>query len=110
MLILDANDDVHSKKALFKAAWDGRYKGYVEYRPNSELVDVDVADADREARVRRRQGRRAERLPPQRAGAIARQLGMANANERWCEVDWLTYESTAQKASTCSATRSRSRR
>ena len=36
-------------------------------------------------------------IPPQYAGAIARQLGMANANGRFCQVDFLTYESTAQK-------------
>jgi sulfide dehydrogenase [flavocytochrome c] flavoprotein subunit len=36
-------------------------------------------------------------IPPQRAGAIARRLGMANANDRFCQVDFLTYESTAQR-------------
>ena len=36
-------------------------------------------------------------IPPQRAGNIARQLGMANANERFCQVDFLTYESTARR-------------
>ena len=43
VIILDANEEVQSKKALFTAAWSGRYSGYVEYRPNSELVDVDPA-------------------------------------------------------------------
>src|SRR5437660_6797871 len=42
VIILDANEDVQSKKELFTAAWNGRYKGYVEYRPNSGLVDVEV--------------------------------------------------------------------
>ncbi len=42
VLILDANEDVVSKKGLFMAAWNGPYKGIVEYRPNSELEDVDV--------------------------------------------------------------------
>ena len=43
VLILDANEDVVSKKGLFMAAWNGPFKGIVEYRPNSELLDVDVA-------------------------------------------------------------------
>ena len=42
VLVLDANEDIQSKKALFMAAWSGPYKGMVEYRPNSELTDVDV--------------------------------------------------------------------
>jgi NADH dehydrogenase FAD-containing subunit len=35
-------------------------------------------------------------IPPQRAGAIARELGMANANNRFCQVDFRNFESTAQ--------------
>jgi NADH dehydrogenase FAD-containing subunit len=33
-------------------------------------------------------------IPPQRAGSIAVQAGLANINKRWCEVDFLTFEST----------------
>jgi hypothetical protein len=36
-------------------------------------------------------------LPPMRAGAIAVQTGLANANARWCHVNWLDFESTAAK-------------
>ena len=32
-------------------------------------------------------------IPPQRAGAIARAAGVITANNRWCEVDFLTFES-----------------
>lgn len=32
-------------------------------------------------------------IPPQRAGLIARQAGLANVEGRWCEVDFLSYES-----------------
>ncbi|MGH8756024.1 MAG: FAD-dependent oxidoreductase, partial [Burkholderiales bacterium] len=42
VLILDANEDVQSKKGLFTKAWTERYAGIVEYRPNSVLLDVDV--------------------------------------------------------------------
>ena len=48
-------------------------KGIVEYRPNYVLTDVDAATRHRQVRVRRRRaGRRANVIPPQRAGAIAR--------------------------------------
>lgn len=44
VLILDANEEVVSKKALFMKAWAAAYQGIVEYRPQSELRDVDVAN------------------------------------------------------------------
>jgi sulfide dehydrogenase [flavocytochrome c] flavoprotein chain len=97
VLILDANEEVQSKKALFTAAWEGRYKGYVEYRPNSALVDVDVATRTAKFDFESVKADVLNVIPPQFAGAIARNLGMANANGRFCQVDFLTYESTAQK-------------
>jgi sulfide dehydrogenase [flavocytochrome c] flavoprotein chain len=97
VLILDANEEVQSKKNLFTAAWDGRYRGYVEYRPNSTLVDVDVATLTAKLDFESVKADVLNVIPPQYAGAIARQLGMANANGRFCQVDFLTYESTAQK-------------
>ena len=97
VIILDANEDVQSKKGLFTAAWNGRYKGYVEYRPNSTLVDVDVATLTAKLEFDSVKADVLNVIPPQHAGAIARQLGMANANARFCQVDFLTYESTAQQ-------------
>ena len=97
VLILDANEDVQSKKALFTAAWNGRYKGYVEYRPNSSLVDVDATTLTAKLDFEDVKADVLNVIPPQYAGAIARQFGMANANERFCQVDFLTYESTLQK-------------
>ena len=98
VLILDANDDVTSKGPLFKKAWADRYKGIIEYRPKHSTVDVDVAtntlkfdfNDDVKAQV-------LNVIPPQRAGDIAHNAGLTTANRRWCEVDWLTLESTAAK-------------
>jgi NADPH-dependent 2,4-dienoyl-CoA reductase/sulfur reductase-like enzyme len=97
VIILDANDDVVSKKGLFTAAWNGRYKGYVEYRPNSGLVDVDVATLTAKLEFDSVRADVLNVIPPQHAGAIARALGMANANGRFCQVDFLSFESTAQR-------------
>jgi len=98
VLILDANDDVTSKGALFKKAWAERYKGIVEYRPKHKVVDVDAATStlkfefndDLKANV-------LNVLPDMRAGDIAVKSGLATANKRWCEVDFLTFESVAAK-------------
>jgi NADPH-dependent 2,4-dienoyl-CoA reductase/sulfur reductase-like enzyme len=97
VLILDANEEVQSKKALFMAAWEGRYKGLVEYRPNSALIDVEVATLTAKLDFENVKADVLNVIPPQFAGSIARQLGMANANARFCQVDFLTYESTVHK-------------
>ena len=98
VIILDANEDVTSKKGLFTKAWNGQFKGFIEYRNNQEIQDVDATNntlkmtfgEDFKADV-------LNVLPPMRAGNIAMSNGLNNANKRWCNVDWLTYESTAVK-------------
>ena len=98
VLILDANEDVTSKGALFKKAWAERYKGIIEYRNKHNVTDVDVAtktlkfefNDDLKASV-------LNVIPAMRAGDIAVNAGLATANKRWCEVDFLTFESKAAK-------------
>ena len=98
VLILDANEDVVSKKGLFMKAWNGQFKGMIEYRNNQDIEDVDgwtntlkmTFGGDIQADV-------LNVLPPMRAGNIASSNGLNNANKRWCQIDWLTYESTAVK-------------
>jgi NADPH-dependent 2,4-dienoyl-CoA reductase/sulfur reductase-like enzyme len=94
VLILDGNEDVVSKKGLFMKAWNEDYKGIVEYRPNHVLTGVDAATLTAKFEVA--DDVRADVLnvvPPQRAGAIAAQAGVITANNRWCEVNFLTFES-----------------
>jgi NADPH-dependent 2,4-dienoyl-CoA reductase/sulfur reductase-like enzyme len=98
VLILDANDDVTSKGALFRKAWAERYQNIVEYRPSHQAVDVDASTNalkfefhdDVKADV-------LNVIPDHRAGEIAMKTGLANANQRSCEVDFLTFESTVAK-------------
>ncbi|MEY4481339.1 MAG: Sulfide dehydrogenase [flavocytochrome c] flavoprotein chain precursor [Pseudomonadota bacterium] len=94
VLILDANDDVTSKPGLFKLAWSRRYAGIVEYRPKHNLTDVDVKG--KKLKFEFNEDIKADVLnvlPPMRAGGIAVKTGLANMNGRWCEVDFLTFES-----------------
>jgi sulfide dehydrogenase [flavocytochrome c] flavoprotein subunit len=95
VLVLDANPEVQSKKALFEKAFKDHYTGILEYRPNAELKEVAGNTAKLEF-----EDVRADVLnviPPQRAGDIARTAGLVNVNNRWVGVDWLTMESTAVK-------------
>ena len=41
VLLLDANPEIQSKKALFEKVYADQYKGIIEYRPNNELKAVD---------------------------------------------------------------------
>ena len=96
VVIFDANDDIQSKKGLFMKAWADHYKGIIEYRPKHNVVDVDAAtntlkfefNDDFKASV-------ANVIPDMRAGDIAVKTGLATANKRWCEVDFLSFESIA---------------
>jgi sulfide dehydrogenase [flavocytochrome c] flavoprotein chain len=97
VLILDANEDVVSKKGLFMAAWNGPYKGIIEYRPNSELLDVDAKTLTAKLQFDNVKADVLNVVPPHGAGAIARQAGLITANDRWCGIDWLTMESIKVK-------------
>jgi NADPH-dependent 2,4-dienoyl-CoA reductase/sulfur reductase-like enzyme len=94
VLVLDANPDLTSKKALFTRAWRDLYGGIVEYRPDHVLTGIDTARSI--AKFETADDVRADLLniiPPHGAGAIARQAGAITANDQWCEVDFLTFES-----------------
>ncbi len=98
VLILDANPDVTSKGPLFKKAWAEEYKGIVEYRSNHAVIDVDARTLTAKSDVQN--DVKADVLnvvPPHGAGAIARNAGVITANNRWCEVDFLTFESVRVK-------------
>jgi sulfite dehydrogenase len=95
LLVLDANPEVQSKKALFEKAFATHYKGILEYRPNAEVKEVSGTMAktdfdDVKADV-------LNVVPPQRAADIAVRAGVVNVAQRWVDVDWLTMESTAVK-------------
>jgi NADPH-dependent 2,4-dienoyl-CoA reductase/sulfur reductase-like enzyme len=98
VLILDANNDVTSKGPLFKAAWKDIYGPMVEYRPLHKAVAVD--GRTRTVKFEVQEDVSADVLnvmPVMRAGKVAVDAGLANANNRWCHTAFLTFESTAAK-------------
>ena len=97
VLILDANPDVTSKGPLFKKVWAEQYPGMVEYRSQHKLTEVDGRTGTLKFEVQ--DDVRAAVLnvvPPQRAGLIAVQSGLANlVANRWVGVNYQTFEATA---------------
>ena len=96
LLVLDANQNIVSKTALFRAAWQA-YPS-IEYRASNKVVKVDpgarevVTDFGDKVKYDV-----VNLIPPQRAGAIAVQADLVGADKRWCEVDHVTYESVKHK-------------
>lgn len=98
VLILDANQDVTSKGALFKKVWAEQYPGLIDYRPRNNVIAVDAktktlkieVEDDVKADV-------LNVLPAMSAGAIVVNTGLANSNGRWVNVHYLNFESTARK-------------
>src|SRR5262249_28377523 len=93
VLILDANDKVQSKEALFTKIWKEQYAGIVEYRPNSTLLDVDVATLTAKLEFEDVRAGVLNVIPPQRAAAVV--AGLITVNDKWVGVDFLTYETAA---------------
>ena len=98
VLILDANPDVTSKAALFKKAWAELYPGMVEYRSQHKAAAVDARTLTVKFDVQ--DDVRADVLnvlPSMRAAELAVATGLANANGRWCQVNFLNFESTVHR-------------
>ena len=98
VLILDANQDVVSKSSLFKRAWSDLYPGMIDYRSSHNLLRIDAAT--KTFRFDIQDAAHADVLnvlPPMRASKIVVQTGLANSNERWAQVNFLNFESTAAK-------------
>jgi NADPH-dependent 2,4-dienoyl-CoA reductase/sulfur reductase-like enzyme len=96
LIVLDANQNVISKPALFREAW--RAYPMIDYRPSSKVVKVDPTARE----VSTEFGDKIRYdvvnvIPPQRAGTIAVQADLVNADKRWCEVDHVTYESVKHR-------------
>jgi NADPH-dependent 2,4-dienoyl-CoA reductase/sulfur reductase-like enzyme len=97
ILLLDANEKVQSKEELFTRAWKDLYGDIIEYRPNSQLLDVDAATRTAKLEFEDVTADVLNVVPPQRAAGIAARTGLITANDKWCGVDFLTFESTVHK-------------
>lgn len=95
VIVLDGNEDIVSKKGLFLKAWES-YAGILDYRKNSLVTELDLKNSTVITELGDKiKGDVLNVIPAMSAGAIARSAGLVNANNRWCNVDWQTMESTS---------------
>ena len=98
VIVLDANQDVTSKGALFKKVWAEQDPGMIEYLPKHNVIAVDAKTKTVKLEVQDDfKGDVLNILPAMSAGEIAVKTGLANSNGRWVNVNFLNFESTAQK-------------
>jgi NADPH-dependent 2,4-dienoyl-CoA reductase/sulfur reductase-like enzyme len=98
LLVFDSNPEIQSKKDLFHAVWKSQYANLLEYVPNAEIESVDASTRTMNFLTHTKQKVDVLNLiPPQRCGSIAMRAGLASVGNRWCGVDFLTYESLSQK-------------
>jgi sulfide dehydrogenase [flavocytochrome c] flavoprotein subunit len=100
VIVLDANGEITSKKGLFTKVFNETYAGLIDYRPNSLVTEVDVAAKTVKTEFESIKADVLNIIPPQRAGkpvqavqVVGQKIALNNMDQRWCEVDFLTYES-----------------
>jgi sulfide dehydrogenase [flavocytochrome c] flavoprotein subunit len=95
LLLLDAKD-AFSKQRLFENGWAQLYPGMIEWVPLSKggkVTSVDPATLTLVTEFGSHKAAVANVIPPQRAGAIAAQAGVADRTG-WCPVEPVAFEST----------------
>ncbi len=100
ILILDGNQDIVSKKALFTTAWRKHYgfgtdDSMIEYRPSNLAVSIDAAGMRLSTEFDDVKADVINLIPPMRAAAVTDLIGARTGdNGAWCPVDYTTMEST----------------
>lgn len=96
VIIFDANPEIQSKRGLFTRVFQQNFPNHIEYRPGHTLLDVDASTNTLKFEVQEDfRATVANVLPPMRAADLAVNTGLATVNRRWCEVNFLSYESIA---------------
>ncbi|MEW5789556.1 MAG: NAD(P)/FAD-dependent oxidoreductase [Pseudomonadota bacterium] len=100
ILILDGNQDIISKKALFTAAWQKHYgfgsaASMIDYRPGNLASSVDAKARRLSTEFEDVTADVINLVPPMRAAALTGRIGARTGDDgTWCPVDYRTMEST----------------
>jgi sulfide dehydrogenase [flavocytochrome c] flavoprotein subunit len=95
IVILDPKDKF-SKQALFRKGWDRLYPGMIEWRgaaAGGKVQGVDASSMTVTTELDVVKGDVINVIPPQKAGKIAVDSGLADASG-WCPINPVSFEST----------------
>lgn len=93
IIVLDANPEIVSKKGLFNKVFIEMYAGMIDYRPNSAIQQLDATTKTIKTEFETERADVLNVIPAQLAGKVAQLAQLTNIDKRWCEVDFLSYES-----------------
>jgi sulfide dehydrogenase [flavocytochrome c] flavoprotein chain len=99
ILILDAKDSFFQQD-LFQDGWNRHYPGMIEWLPAQFTGGIKAVDAKSRSVTTASTTFKADVaniIPPQVAGELAQQAGLADASG-WCPIDPITFESKLQPA------------
>jgi NADPH-dependent 2,4-dienoyl-CoA reductase/sulfur reductase-like enzyme len=94
LIVLDAKDQF-SKQRLFQSAWRELYPDHLEWvglSQGGKVISVDRGEMTLVTEFGRHKGAVVNVIPPQWAGRIARNAGVADRSG-WCPIDPVTFES-----------------
>lgn len=96
IIMLDGHFKIVSKDKMFQKAFDRFYPGMIEHRPNNLAMEIDHQAMTVSSDWEKVKGDVLNVVPMQRAGKIAEIAGVrTDSSNRWCPVDFATYESKA---------------
>ncbi len=96
IIMLDGHIDIVSKGPMFKAAWKELYPGMIEHRPNNMVTAFDHKTMVVSSEFDDVKADVVNIVPLQRAPKICKDAGLrTDALDRWCPIDFVTYESTS---------------
>ncbi len=94
LIILDSNQKIISKGALFQEAWDEFYSDIIEYRSNSGVVGIDNSNKNFITDFDDIKCDVANLIPPQRAPKLLKATGLINKGSNWAAVNPYDFSST----------------
>jgi len=94
IIALDANPDIVMKGELFRLAFEKRYPGMIDYRPNQAVLRIDHETMTVFTASTAVKGDVVNVVPPQKAAPIVHQGGLVGPDKCWCPVNPTTFEST----------------
>ncbi|HET9023590.1 MAG TPA: FAD/NAD(P)-binding oxidoreductase [Burkholderiaceae bacterium] len=98
VIVLDANPSIQAERHTFETAFTDLFAGIVSYVPNAPVTSIDATQARIVVKTPMGDfvGDVVNAIPPQRAGKVVLDNGLANAaGGRWAGVEAATFESTA---------------
>ena len=97
LIVLDANEKIVSKGALFKEAWDEYYSDIIEYRPNSGVVGVGNSSKTLMTDFDDIKCDVANLIPAQSVASILRKNNLVAQGQNWASVDPFDFSSSFVK-------------